>query len=67
MLPSKPVRESDRQIGVGHEQFLYDVHRVDFAHDVPAPLLMNSLIPDTRNVILLEKPSPSRNINSTAV
>ena len=33
----------------------------------PAPLLMNSLIPDSRNVILLEKPSPSRNINSTAV
>jgi hypothetical protein len=65
------VRKPVRQVGIAHEHAfmdrLYDIQWVDFAHSRLLPLLMKGLILDSRNTVLLERPSPSSTLNSNRV
>ena len=57
------ISKSDHQLGIAHEPAcLCDIKWVDFAH---GRLLHSSV--DSRNTVLLERPSPSPALNSKRV
>jgi hypothetical protein len=65
------VPKPAHQLGIAHEHAftdrLYDIQWVDFAHGRLLPLLIKGLILDSRNTVLLERPSPPSAVNSDRV